>query len=79
MCKKKEEVPLINNSTNNIDYLRKFKGFHEISFEGGRTKSRDTHMNMGEFFRYLSQHECGYVFKDYFGVDGKTGASTAAH
>jgi hypothetical protein len=22
-------------------------------------------------YRYLAEHNCSYVFKDYFGVDGK--------
>lgn len=73
MCKKKEEVPITDSK--NIDSFRKFISFQEISFDGGKSKGRECHMDMGEFYRYLSEHDCGYVFKDYFGVDGKIGSA----
>lgn len=68
MCKKKEEEFLTNSKE--IDSVRKFSSFEEISFDA-KSKGRECHMDMGEFYKYLSNHECGYVFKDYFGVDGK--------
>lgn len=68
ICKKKEVCKLV---VANIDSLRKFPTFSEISFESGKGKSRECHMDMGEFYQYLSEHSCSYVFKDYFGVDGK--------
>lgn len=74
MCKKKEEVPITDSK--NIDSFRKFISFQEISFDGGKNKGRECHMNMGEFYRYLNEHDCGYVFKDYFGVDGKIASAS---
>ncbi|XP_068082861.1 RWD domain-containing protein 2A isoform X2 [Anabrus simplex] len=67
MCKKKEASKLESAT---VDSLRKFSTFQEISFESGKRKSRDCHMDMGELYRYLAEHQCSYVFKDYFGVDG---------
>uniref|UniRef100_A0A1B6MR14 RWD domain-containing protein n=1 Tax=Graphocephala atropunctata TaxID=36148 RepID=A0A1B6MR14_9HEMI len=72
VCKKKEEEQIKKEAT--MESLRKFTGFEEISFDGGKNKMRESHMDMGEFYKYLSDHECGYVFREYFGVDGKVGA-----
>lgn len=48
---------------------RSFGSFEEQSFN----KCKDErHMDMGEFFKFLENHNCGYIFKEYFGVDGKT-------
>ncbi|KAJ1529729.1 hypothetical protein ONE63_006482 [Megalurothrips usitatus] len=48
---------------------RAFSNFEEKSFN----KCKDErHMDMGEFFKYLENHNCGYILKEYFGVDGKT-------
>ena len=73
MCKKKE---VINLNSMSVDSLRKFSAFQEISFECGKSKSRDCHMDMGELYHYLAEHNCSYVFKDYFGVDGKYSSNT---
>jgi hypothetical protein len=73
MCKKKE---VINLNSLSVDSLRKFSAFQEISFECGKNKSRDCHMDMGELYHYLAEHNCSYVFKDYFGVDGKYSSNT---
>ncbi|PSN57282.1 hypothetical protein C0J52_02565 [Blattella germanica] len=73
MCKKKEVINL-NSST--VDSLRKFPTFQEISFECGKSKSMEYHMDMGELYRYLAEHNCSYVFKDYFGVDGKCSSNS---
>uniref|UniRef100_A0A1B6EHS2 RWD domain-containing protein n=1 Tax=Cuerna arida TaxID=1464854 RepID=A0A1B6EHS2_9HEMI len=71
MCKKKEEKRITEEAP--LESFRKFTGFQEISFDGGKNKMRESHMDMGEFYKYLSDHECSYVFRDYFGVDGKVG------
>ena len=50
--------------------FRKFKSFEEIGFvKGGET--RDYHMDMGEFSKYLEQNNCLYMFKELFGFDKK--------
>lgn len=57
MLKKKEDC-----------LARAFHNFEETSFN----KCKDErHMDMGEFFKYLENHNCGYIFREYFGVDGK--------
>lgn len=45
----------------------KFSRFEEIGFVKGDT--RDYHMDMGEFFKYLQTHQCEYMFKELFGID----------
>jgi len=56
--------------------LRYFTKFEEISFLSPNQQTRyhksgSANMDMGLFFKYLEDHNCGYVFKDYFNVDGK--------
>ncbi len=46
---------------------RKFSIFEEIGFVKGET--RDYHMDMGEFFKYLQSHNCQPLFKELFGID----------
>ena len=45
----------------------KFNKFEEIGFVKGDT--RDYHMDMGEFFKYLKEHQCEYMFKELFGIE----------
>ena len=45
----------------------KFEKFEEIGFVKGDT--RDYHMDMGEFFKYLKEHKCEYMFKELFGIE----------
>lgn len=68
MCAKKEEIDVAFDS---YESQRKFQDFCEISFTNVKSNSRESHTDMGEFFRYLLKHNCGYVFKDYFGFEGK--------
>lgn len=51
----------------NLESLRKFSGFQEISFP-----SSDKHNDMGQLLKYLTEHESKHVFKELFGVEGKT-------
>lgn len=66
-CIKKEEVKMAANVT--YDNLRKFNGFCELNFSTSKI-----HMDMGKLYAYLEEHKCGYIFKDYFGFEGKTSA-----
>ncbi|XP_012268251.2 RWD domain-containing protein 2A isoform X1 [Athalia rosae] len=68
LVKYKEDESLENN---NLDNHRKFSTFQEISFP-----SSDRHNDMGELYRYLTEHNVQYVFKELFGLEGKP-ASTA--
>ncbi|XP_076062335.1 RWD domain-containing protein 2B isoform X2 [Oratosquilla oratoria] len=70
LCKQRE-VEEIDSQTN-LSTHRRFTGFEELSSENNiRIKSNGHHVDMGDVFRYLDQHQCGYVFKEYFGVSGK--------
>lgn len=74
ICKKVEELPLLENQR--IDSHRKFETFDEIFFHNAKqTRPHETHTDMGEFYRYLVQHNCEYIFKDYFGIEGKSPVS----
>ena len=64
----KEDLPSEQSSIECIDKIRKFSGFDEIGFvKNGDT--RDYHMDMGEFSKYLDQHMCLYMFKILFGFE----------
>lgn len=67
MCIKKEEFEIEKN----IDNFKKFTNFQEISFNCNKVKKQDYHMDFGEFFKYLKENKCEYIFKEYFGMDGK--------
>jgi len=51
-----------------IDKFRRFSGFDEIGFVKN-SDTRDYHMDMGEFSKYLDQHLCLYMFKILFGFE----------
>ena len=64
---KKINVRLQEGGGSEVDASRRFASFEEIGFlKGGET--RDYHMDMGEFHKYLEQQDCGYIFKELFGV-----------
>lgn len=53
---------------NDVDSHRRFGTFEEI----GTVKnpdSRNYHMDLGEFYRFLESHQSSYMFKELFGVD----------
>lgn len=49
----------------------KLQDFVELVFENHGPKYN--HMDMGEFYKYLEEHQLGYIFKDIFGVEAKSG------
>lgn len=49
-----------------VNIMRKFAGFQEISFP-----TTEKHNDMGQLFKYLTEHQSQHVFKDFFGVEGK--------
>ncbi|KAF2893084.1 hypothetical protein ILUMI_13088 [Ignelater luminosus] len=55
------------------DLFLKFDNFEEKVFQNSSIKCN--HMDMGELFKFLEDHKCGYVFKDLFGVEAKTSSS----
>ncbi|XP_033646326.1 RWD domain-containing protein 2B-like [Asterias rubens] len=72
-CKHREDFPL-RDEKGQLKVLKLFNGFDEKAFSvrGGR----DYHMDLGLFFQFLEQHECGSVFKILLGVDGKVSSKT---
>ncbi|XP_043261010.1 RWD domain-containing protein 2A [Colletes gigas] len=61
-------IKLLEKEENcNIDNMRKFNDFQEISFP-----SSERHNNMGQLFKYLTEHKLQYAFKELFGIEGKS-------
>ncbi|KAK2582295.1 hypothetical protein KPH14_004636 [Odynerus spinipes] len=54
------------NSEKDINVMRKYPNFQEISFP-----SSDRHNDMGQLLKYLTEHQSQHVFKDLFGIEGK--------
>lgn len=50
--------------------FRKFENFEEIAFQ--TQGNRCNHMDMGELNRYLEAHNLQHIFKELFGIDGKS-------
>lgn len=48
----------------------KFKDFQEIAFQ--INGNRYNHMDMGELNRFLKEHDCARIFKELFGVEGRS-------
>lgn len=59
----------VGESNLSIDAQRVFKGFEELAFDVHGT--RESHMDMGQFFQYLQKHQLSEVFHILFGVEGK--------
>lgn len=57
---------------------RKFGPFQELSFNPRQGQGHGCKMDMSDFFRYLEQQQCGYAFKDYFGLDGKLSSANGS-
>lgn len=53
----------------NRNTFLKFDQFEEKVFQNNSIKCN--HMDMGELFKFLEVHKCGYVFKELFGVEAK--------
>lgn len=69
LCKNKETEDIIGET--DLKILRRFIGFEELGSDNDiRIKSDGKHVDMGDVFRYLEKHQSGYMFKEYFGVDG---------
>ncbi|XP_069950595.1 RWD domain-containing protein 2A isoform X1 [Cherax quadricarinatus] len=70
LCKKLEENEL--KAEEDISKYRRFSVFEELGSENNiRVKSGGFHVDMGDVFKYLENHESGYVFKEYFGISGR--------
>lgn len=67
--KHQEDLELVGEQ--NMSSLRKFDNFSEIAFNTKQNASRDHHMDMGEFAKFLSEHGCEGVFEILFGFEAK--------
>ena len=59
-----------------LEILKKFGPFEELNFDAHASgKSRDYHMDLGQFCQYLEAHKAKEMFTILFGVDGKAANS----
>lgn len=62
-CRKRE---VMQPSQDGINHYRRFVGFQELSFD--IHGPRGNHLDLGQFKKYLEEHQLDCVFKDLFGV-----------
>lgn len=67
--KHQEDVELVDGQ--DMSSLRKFDDFSEIAFNTKQNASRDHHMDMGEFAKFLNERGCEGVFEILFGFEAK--------
>ncbi|XP_069582536.1 RWD domain-containing protein 2A [Ranitomeya imitator] len=69
-CKHTESVHV----TDSMDALRLFQSFEELIFEahGDYGLRNDYHMDLGQFFEYLRQHQSEHIFQILFGIERKS-------
>ncbi|XP_075454045.1 RWD domain-containing protein 2A isoform X2 [Ascaphus truei] len=60
--------------TGKIDGMRLFHSFEEVMFaaHGDYGLRNDYHMDLGQFFEYLKQHQSEHIFQILFGIEGKS-------
>ncbi|KAK6976032.1 RWD domain-containing protein 2A [Biomphalaria glabrata] len=51
--------------------LYKFQQFDELVLDARGGKGREYHMDLGQFSKYLEQHNSGHIFNTLFGLDSK--------
>ena len=74
-CKHREEIPLKDGDVKRtFDELRHFQGFEEKEFDVHGVRGREYHMDLGLFYKFLEEKQCGSVFKILLGVEGKFAA-----
>ena len=56
-----------DSDTEDVDGERLFTKFEEVGVV--KNSGRDYHMDMGEFFKYLENHQCAWAFKELFGIE----------
>ncbi|XP_014667460.1 PREDICTED: RWD domain-containing protein 2B-like [Priapulus caudatus] len=67
---KREETCAVTGY-DDVDRLRKFENFEEKAFNVRKQYSREFTQDLGLFYKFLEEKDLGFVFKDFFGVDGK--------
>ncbi|XP_002733405.1 RWD domain-containing protein 2B-like [Saccoglossus kowalevskii] len=73
----KEDIAMkTSDSESEFGKLKFFENFEEKNFDAHSFgHGRDYHMDLGLFYQFLEQHNCGYMFKILLGVDGKVSKS----
>ncbi|KAK7471339.1 hypothetical protein BaRGS_00036014 [Batillaria attramentaria] len=69
MIKEQEVIELEGRE---IASLCKFGKFQELELEVQGGKGRNYHMDLGQFYEFLQEHDSANIFPMYFGVEGKT-------
>lgn len=65
-------IKLLEKEENcNVNSMRKFADFQEVSFP-----TTERHNDMGQLFKYLTEHDCQHAFKELFGMEGKLSKSS---
>ncbi|KAK7097059.1 RWD domain-containing protein 2B-like [Littorina saxatilis] len=67
---KEQEVMELDGKKPSV--LCKFLKFQELELEVQGGKGRNYHMNLGKFKEFLEEHDSGYMFLMYFGIEGKS-------
>ncbi|CAH1264158.1 RWDD2B [Branchiostoma lanceolatum] len=65
-----EETEIADGQT--VDGLRKFQGFGEKVFGAHNFHGRNFHMDLGEFYQFLKEHQCETIYAILFGIEGKS-------
>ncbi|GIZ02439.1 RWD domain-containing protein 2A [Caerostris extrusa] len=73
LSKVKEEIEELSESS--AQNFRRFEDFQEISFSVRRGPANEYHMDMGQFLKYLEDHNSGYVFHDLFGIEARVSSN----
>ncbi|XP_015905541.1 RWD domain-containing protein 2A [Parasteatoda tepidariorum] len=68
----KEETVVTDSDESDF---KKFDKFQEISFQVRRGPAKEYHMDMGQFLKYLEEHNCSYAFNDLLGLEGHSSGS----
>ena len=68
---KEQETKEIGND--DIRKHTKFDDFEEKVFDARGGKGREYHMDLGQLYDFLVQHDSGQIFSLYFGVEGRAG------
>ncbi|XP_040068813.2 RWD domain-containing protein 2A isoform X2 [Ixodes scapularis] len=67
----KHQEELLVTEGQSVDSLRKFHKFAELAFNTKQNASRDHHMDMGEFLKFLKERNCDDIFEILFGIETK--------
>ncbi|XP_059141830.1 RWD domain-containing protein 2A-like [Physella acuta] len=65
-----EEIPM-PEKPEDISKVYKFDPFFELVLDARGGKGREYHMDLGQFSKYLEQHNCAHIFNIFFGLDSK--------